>query len=59
MEYILQALQTSFEPYNLLVMVLATAAGLIMGMLPGLSATMAIALLTLQFSLRDSLKGRK
>ena len=46
MEYILQALQTSLEPYNLLVMFIATAAGLIMGMLPGLSATMAIALLT-------------
>jgi len=46
MEYILQALQTSFQPYNLLVMALATGAGLIMGMLPGLSATMAIALLT-------------
>ena len=46
MQYVLQAFQTALEPYNILVMILATGAGLLMGMLPGLSATMAIALLT-------------
>lgn len=44
--YLVQAFQTSLQPINLLVLALSTAAGLIMGMLPGLSATMAIALLT-------------
>ncbi|MCQ2398408.1 MAG: tripartite tricarboxylate transporter permease [Sphaerochaetaceae bacterium] len=46
MQYLLQAIATSFQPYNILVMLLATLSGLLMGMLPGLSATMAIALLT-------------
>ena len=46
MQYVLQAFQTAVQPYNILVIILSTAAGLIMGMLPGLSATMAIALLT-------------
>ena len=46
MQYVLQALQTVLTPYNIIVLILATGAGLIMGMLPGLSATMAIALLT-------------
>lgn len=45
-QYLGQAILVSLQPLNLLVLVLSTAAGLIMGMLPGLSATMAIALLT-------------
>ena len=45
-EYIASAFATAMQPMNLLVMCLATLAGLVMGMLPGLSATMAIALLT-------------
>ena len=45
-DYLLDALQTVAEPVNLAVLVLATLVGLVMGMLPGLSATMAIALLT-------------
>lgn len=46
MSYILDALVTVVQPTNLLILVLSTLAGLLMGMLPGLSATMAIALLT-------------
>lgn len=46
MEHLFAALATSFQPMNLVVMFVATGAGLVMGMLPGLSATMAIALLT-------------
>ena len=46
MQYILQAFQTALQPYNIIVIILATGSGLLMGMLPGLSATMAIALLT-------------
>ncbi|MDR2860504.1 MAG: tripartite tricarboxylate transporter permease [Elusimicrobiota bacterium] len=46
MEFLLQALVIVFTPMNLLVLVLATGSGLLMGILPGLSATMAIALLT-------------
>jgi putative tricarboxylic transport membrane protein len=42
----MEAVSSVTMPLNLLVLVLATLAGLIMGMLPGLSATMAIALLT-------------
>jgi len=45
-EYMFQAIGSVFLPLNLVVLVLATFSGLIMGMLPGLSATMAIALLT-------------
>lgn len=45
-EYLGSAFVTALQPYNLLVMFLSTLAGLVMGMLPGLSATMAIALLT-------------
>lgn len=45
-QYISAAFATVFQPMNLLVMCLSTLAGLVMGMLPGLSATMAIALLT-------------
>lgn len=44
--YFFQALQTVFQPLNLVIALVSTLAGLIMGMLPGLSATMAIALLT-------------
>lgn len=46
LQYLAQAFAVAMQPINILVMVLSTAAGLIMGMLPGLSATMAIALLT-------------
>ncbi len=45
-DYLIAALITVCSPYNLIVLVLSTASGLLMGMLPGLSATMAIALLT-------------
>ena len=45
-EYLGSAFLTALQPYNILVMFLSTLAGLVMGMLPGLSATMAIALLT-------------
>lgn len=44
--YMAEAIATVLQPYNIVVLLLSTAAGLIMGMLPGLSATMAIALLT-------------
>lgn len=44
--YLADALATVTEPINLAVLILATLVGLVMGMLPGLSATMAIALLT-------------
>ena len=46
LEYLGAAFLTAMQPFNLLVMFLATLVGLVMGMLPGLSATMAIALLT-------------
>ncbi len=46
LEYLGVAFVTAMQPFNLLVMFLATLVGLVMGMLPGLSATMAIALLT-------------
>ena len=45
-EYMWTAAVSIFQPLNLVVLVLSTFAGLIMGILPGLSATMAIALLT-------------
>lgn len=46
LEYMLAAALSVFQPLNLLILVLATFSGLVMGILPGLSATMAIALLT-------------
>ncbi len=46
MQYVLQALMIVLQPANLLVLIVSTGAGLLMGVLPGLSATMAIALLT-------------
>lgn len=46
LEYTWEAILTILHPENLLVLALSTAAGLVMGVLPGLSATMAIALLT-------------
>ncbi|MDR1535698.1 MAG: tripartite tricarboxylate transporter permease [Planctomycetota bacterium] len=45
-QYMLDACGNVLAPYNLLMLIMATAAGLVMGVLPGLSATMAIALLT-------------
>ncbi len=44
--YLAQALGNVLMPLNLGVLIISTFAGLIMGMLPGLSATMAVALLT-------------
>ncbi len=44
--YLFEAILTVCTPINFLVLVLSVGSGLIMGMLPGLSATMAIALLT-------------
>ncbi|MGC5615985.1 tripartite tricarboxylate transporter permease [Georgenia sp. Z1491] len=44
-DHLIGALSTVSEPLNFVVLVLATFVGLIMGILPGLSATMAIALL--------------
>lgn len=45
-QYLMAAVATVLQPLNFLVLVIATLAGLIMGILPGLQATMAIALLT-------------
>jgi Uncharacterized protein conserved in bacteria len=45
-QYLGNALMTVLTPYNLIVLFVATGSGLLMGMLPGLSATMAVALLT-------------
>ena len=39
--YLMQAIQTVAEPMNFAIAVISTLAGLVMGMLPGLSATMA------------------
>lgn len=44
--YLISAISTAMEPLNLCIAIISTLAGLVMGMLPGLSATMAIALLT-------------
>lgn len=44
--YLFEAVLTVLTPLNILVLALSVGSGLIMGMLPGLSATMAIALLT-------------
>jgi putative tricarboxylic transport membrane protein len=44
-QYMLYACGNILSPYNLIVLFLSTGAGLAMGVLPGLSATMAIALL--------------
>jgi len=45
-QYLLEAAKISIDPINILVLTLSVFCGLIMGMLPGLSATMAVALLT-------------
>ena len=45
-DYLLAALQTVADPFNFGILVLSDFVGLLMGILPGLSATMAIALLT-------------
>ena len=46
LQYLAQSFATVLTPINIGVLLLSTFAGLIMGMLPGLSATMAVALLT-------------
>lgn len=45
-EYILQAFQVVFSPMGILALVASVGLGLIFGMLPGLTATMGVALLT-------------
>ena len=47
MDVILHAVQLIFEPYVLTVIVLSALFGLFMGAVPGLTATMATALLVL------------
>ena len=46
MNYALEAISIVCQPGNLFTLILSTAAGLLMGVLPGLSSTMAVALLT-------------
>jgi putative tricarboxylic transport membrane protein len=46
LQYLSQALMVVLTPLNIMVLILSVGSGLVMGMLPGLSATMAIALLT-------------
>ena len=46
LQYLAQAFGLVLTPMNLAVLMISTFSGLIMGMLPGLSATMAVALLT-------------
>jgi len=46
MAYLLEAFQIAFTPVNFLALILSTFFGLIVGILPGLTATMAVALLT-------------
>ena len=43
LQYLAQAFGAVLTPMNMGVLLLSTFAGLIMGMLPGLSATMAVA----------------
>jgi putative tricarboxylic transport membrane protein len=45
MDNVIQAFQLVFDPYTLLVILLASVFGMFMGAIPGLSATMAVALL--------------
>ena len=44
-DVLLQAVQTLFDPLSLLCMVLAMAYGILLGAIPGLTATMAVALM--------------
>ena len=46
MAYLLEAFIIAFTPINLLALVLSTFFGLVVGIMPGLTATMAVALLT-------------
>ena len=46
MQYVLEAISIVLQPANIITLIISTGAGLLMGILPGLSATMAIALLT-------------
>lgn len=55
LQYLAQAFGAVMTPMNLGVLFVSTFAGLVMGMLPGLSATMAVALLTgLTYSLSST-----
>lgn len=45
-QYILEALGVVFSPVGLLALILSVGLGLVFGMLPGLTATMGVALLT-------------
>ncbi len=52
LDFLIQALATTFEPINFLTLIVSVFFGLLVGMLPGLTSTMAVALLTgLTFSL--------
>ncbi|MFR0873818.1 MAG: tripartite tricarboxylate transporter permease, partial [Bilophila wadsworthia] len=44
-EFILPAILNLFEPLNILLMIAGLAGGIIIGALPGLSATMGVALM--------------
>ena len=46
MQYVLEAISIVLQPANIITLIISTGAGLLMGILPGLSATMAIARLT-------------
>lgn len=45
-QFLLSAISTVLNPFNLLILFISVFSGLVVGMLPGLSATMAVALLT-------------
>jgi len=46
MEHLIEALSISFQPVNILAIIVSTLFGVIVGIIPGLTATMAVALLT-------------
>ncbi len=46
LQYLIEAFETVIDPFNFFILLISTFTGLVMGILPGLSATMAIALLT-------------
>ena len=45
-QYFLEALGVVFSPIGLIALILSVGLGLVFGMLPGLTATMGVALLT-------------
>ena len=57
-EYISQAFAVVFTPLNFIALAASVLLGLVFGMLPGLTATMAVALLTgLTYSLSGPIAG--